>query len=281
MLIDSHCHIDFPDLAPHLGDILANMRLHGVTHALCVCVNIENFPKVRALAEENPNIYASVGVHPDYADVHDPCVEELVERASHPKVLAIGETGLDYFRLKGDMEWQRERFRRHIRASRKAGKPLIVHTRDAAADTLRIMAEENAAESGGIMHCFTENLDVAQQSLAMNFHISFSGIITFKNAVQVKEVARAVPLYRILIETDAPYLAPVPYRGKTNQPAYVKHVAEEIARLKGVSLEEVARQTTENFFKLFNLNSSVEHEKNPVRPEALSKGERGFYTSFN
>jgi TatD DNase family protein len=252
MLVDSHCHLDFPDLAANLDEILTNMRQCSVSHALCVCVNIENFPKVRALAEEHPNIYASVGVHPDYVDVLEPTVEELVELAAHPKVLAIGETGLDYFRLKGDLEWQRERFRRHIRAARKAGKPLIIHTREAAADTLRIMAEENAAEAGGIMHCFTENLDVAEQALAMNFHISFSGIVTFKNATQVKEVAGAVPLERILVETDAPYLAPMPHRGKINQPAYVKHVAEEIARLKGISLEEVARQTTQNFFKLFN-----------------------------
>lgn len=253
MLIDSHCHLDFPDLIGDLDEMLANMQQYGVSHALCVCVNIENFPKVRALAEEHSNLYASVGVHPDYADVSEPSVEELVELAAHPKVLAIGETGLDYFRLKGDLEWQRERFRRHIRAARKAAKPLIIHTRDAAPDTLRIMAEENAAETGGVMHCFTENLAVAKQALAMNFHLSFSGIVTFKNALQVKEVARAVPLERILIETDAPYLAPMPHRGKTNQPAYVKHVAEEIARLKNISLEEVAQQTTRNFFKLFRL----------------------------
>ncbi|MDP2829476.1 MAG: TatD family hydrolase [Sulfuricellaceae bacterium] len=253
MLVDSHCHLDFPDLAANLDEILANMQQYGVGHALCIGVNIESFPKVRALAEDHPNIYASVGVHPDYVDVIDPTIEELVELAAHPKVLAIGETGLDYFRLQGDLEWQRERFRRHIRAARTARKPLIIHTREAAADTLRIMAEENAAEVGGIMHCFTENLDVAEQALAMNFHISFSGIVTFKNAIQIKEVARAVPLERILVETDAPYLAPMPHRGKINQPAYVKHVAEEIARLKNISVEEVAQQTTRNFFKLFGL----------------------------
>lgn len=253
MLVDSHCHLDFPDLAANLDEILANMQQYGVSHALCIGVNIENFPKVRALAEDHPNIYASVGVHPDYVDVLDPSVEELVEFAAHPKVVAIGETGLDYFRLQGDLEWQRERFRRHIRAARMARKPLIIHTREAVADTLRIMAEENAAEIGGIMHCFTENLDAAEQALAMNFHISFSGIVTFKNAIQVKEVARAVPLERILVETDAPYLAPMPHRGKINQPAYVKHVAEEIARLKNISLEEVAQQTTQNFFNLFGL----------------------------
>jgi TatD DNase family protein len=254
MLVDSHCHLDFPDLAANLDDILANMRQYGVSYALCISVNLENFPKVLALAEAHSNIYASVGVHPDYEDVHEPTVDELVVLAAHPKVLAIGETGLDYYRLKGDLEWQRERFRRHIRAARKSGKPLIVHTREAAADTLRVMAEENAAEVGGIMHCFTETLEVAEQALAMNFHISFSGIVTFKNATQVKEVARAVPLERILIETDAPYLAPAPHRGKTNQPAYVKYVAEEIAKLKNISIEEVAKQTTDNFFSLMKLS---------------------------
>ncbi|MFA7239902.1 MAG: TatD family hydrolase [Sulfuricellaceae bacterium] len=253
MLIDSHCHLDSTDLDASLDEILANMRQYGVSHALSVSVLMENFSKLRALAEAHPNIYATVGVHPDYADVCDPSVEELVALAAHPKVVGIGETGLDYFRLKGDLEWQRERFRRHIRAARQTAKPLIIHTRDAAADTLRIMAEENAAEVGGIMHCFTENLDAANQALAMNFHISFSGIVTFKNAHQVKEVARAVPLERLLVETDAPFLAPAPHRGKPNQPAYVKHVAEEIARLRNISLEEVAQHTTRNFFKLFNL----------------------------
>lgn len=253
MLVDSHCHLDFPDLAANIEELLGNMQQYGVGHALCIAVNLENFPKVLALAEAHENIFASVGVHPDYEDVHEPTVDELVELAKHPKVLAIGETGLDYYRLKGDLEWQRERFRTHIRAARKAGKPLIIHTREAAADTLSIMAEEQAAEVGGIMHCFTENLEVAEQALALNFHISFSGIVTFKSATQVKEVARAVPLNRILVETDAPYLAPVPHRGKTNQPAYVKHVAEEIARLKGVEYEEVARQTTANFFALMQL----------------------------
>lgn len=253
MLVDSHCHLDFPDLAANLEELLGNMRQYDVGLALCIAVNLENFPKVLALAEAHKNIFASVGVHPDYEDIHEPTVAELVELAKHPKVLAIGETGLDYYRLKGDLEWQRDRFRTHIRAARKAGKPLIIHTREAAADTLRIMAEEKAAEVGGIMHCFTENLEVAEQALALNFHISFSGIVTFKSAMQVKEVARAVPLNRILVETDAPYLAPVPHRGKTNQPAYVKHVAEEIARLKGVEYEEIARQTTANFFALMKL----------------------------
>ncbi len=253
MLVDSHCHLDFPELAAKLDEILANMQQSGVGHALCISVNMENFPQVLALAEAHPNLYASVGVHPDYEDVHEPTVDDLAALASHPKVLAIGETGLDYYRLKGDLEWQRERFRIHIRAARKAGKPLVIHTREAAADTLRLMAEENAAAVGGIMHCFTENLEVAEQALAMNFHLSFSGIVTFKNAAQVKEVARATPLERILIETDSPYLAPSPHRGKINQPAYVKYVAEEIAKLKNIPIETVERETTRNFFALMKL----------------------------
>lgn len=238
-----------------MGDVLAQMRDNDVISALCVSVNLADFPQVLALAEQYPHIYASVGVHPDYEGVEDPDVGRLVELAQHPKVIAIGETGLDYFRLKGDLEWQRTRFRNHIRASRESGKPLIIHTREAAADTLRIMTEENAAEAGGVMHCFTESWEVAEAALAMGFYISFSGIVTFKNAKQLKEVAQRVPLERILIETDAPYLAPVPHRGKLNQPAYVKHVAEEIAALRGISLDEVARSTTENFARLFKLGS--------------------------
>ncbi|MEO7621442.1 MAG: TatD family hydrolase, partial [Gallionella sp.] len=230
--VDSHCHINFPDLVINIEDVLAQMRQNEVVSALCVSVNLADFPQVLALAEQYPHIYASVGVHPDYEDVEEPDVVRLVGLAMHPKVIAIGETGLDYYRLKGDLEWQRERFRTHIRAARASGKPLIIHTREAAADTLRIMAEENAAEASGVMHCFTESWEVAEAALAMNFYISFSGIVTFKNAKQLKEVAQRVPLERMLIETDSPYLAPVPYRGKLNQPAYVKHVAEEIARLR-------------------------------------------------
>ncbi len=253
MLVDSHCHLDFPELAANIDELLGNMRQNGVGHALCIGVNIEDFPKVLALAEAHANLYASVGVHPDYENAHEPTIDELAELARHPKVLAIGETGLDYYRLKGDLAWQRERFRTHIRAARQVGKPLIVHTREAAGDTLRLLEEEKAGETGGIMHCFTENLDVAQQALAMNFHISFSGIVTFKNATQVKEVARAVPLERILVETDSPYLAPAPHRGKINQPAFVRYVAEEIARIKDIETEEVMQQTTRNFFKLMKL----------------------------
>ena len=253
--VDSHCHLDFPELAENLPDVLAQMRHNDVIGALCVSVNLAGFPRVLALAEQHPNIFASVGVHPDYEGVEEPDVARLVELARHPKVIAIGETGLDYFRLKGDLEWQRTRFRNHIRAARECGKPLIIHTRDAAADTLRIMAEENAAEAGGVMHCFTETWEVAEAALALGFYISFSGIVTFKSAKQIKEVAQRVPLERILIETDAPYLAPAPHRGKLNQPAYVKHVAEEIAALRGISTEEAGRCTTENFMRLFKLKT--------------------------
>ena len=251
--VDSHCHIDFPDLSANIGEVLAQMRHSEVIGALCVSVNLADFPQVLALAELYPHIYASVGVHPDYEGVEEPDVARLVGLAQHPKVIAIGETGLDYFRLKGDLEWQRARFRTHIRAARASGKPLIIHTREAAADTLRIMAEEKASETGGVMHCFTETWEVAEAALAMGFYISFSGIVTFKNAKQLKEVAQRAPLERILIETDAPYLAPVPHRGKLNQPAYVKHVAAEIALLRGISLEEVGSTTTNNFARLFKL----------------------------
>ncbi len=254
MLVDSHCHLDFPELAGNLPEVLEVMRENGVAKALCVSVTLEDFPKVLALAERHEQLYASVGVHPDYPDLREPSVAELVELAQHPKVIAIGETGLDYYRLTGDLEWQRERFRVHIRAARKAAKPLIIHTRSAAADTLRLMQEEGAGEAGGVMHCFTESWEVARGALDMGFYISFSGIVTFKNARDLKEVARQVPLERLLVETDSPYLAPVPYRGKTNQPGWVRHVAEEIARLQGREFSEVAAGTTSNFFKLFNIN---------------------------
>jgi TatD DNase family protein len=251
MFIDSHCHLTFPDLAKDLDTILANMRANGVSHALSVCVELATFPQVLELAENNDNLYASVGVHPDYELETEPTQAELVQLAQHPKVVAIGETGLDYYRLTGNLDWQRERFRTHIRAARECGKPLIIHTRAAAADTLRIMKEEDAGNTGGVMHCFTENLQVAQAAIDLGFHISFSGILTFKNATLIKEVAQNIPLEKILIETDSPYLAPAPYRGKTNQPAYVKHVAEEIARLRNIPLEVVGAATSQNFMRLF------------------------------
>jgi TatD DNase family protein len=251
MLVDSHCHINFPELANNMDAVRQAMLDHHVGHALCVSVTLNKFPEVLAMAEAHSNIYASVGVHPDYEDEDAFTVEDLVRLAHHPKVIAIGETGLDYFRLTGDLEWQRERFRTHIRAAIKAGKPLIIHTRAAAEDTIRIMREENAQLIGGVMHCFTESLEVAWQAIELGFYISFSGIVTFKNAVALKEVAKIIPLDRILVETDSPYLAPIPFRGKINQPAYVKYVAEEVARLRGIPVEEVATATTKNFFELF------------------------------
>ena len=252
MLVDSHCHLDFPEIAGQLDSVLALMRENRVERALCVSVTLEDFPRVRGIAEAYPHIHASVGVHPDYEKVDAVSVAELLALADHPRVVAIGETGLDYFRLKGDLEWQRERFRTHIRAARECGKPLIIHTRAAAEDTLRIMREEGADKAGGVMHCFTESAEVARAAMDLGFYISFSGIVTFKNAKDIKAVAVEVPMAQMLVETDSPYLAPVPYRGRTNQPGYVKHVAEEIARLKELGFDEVCRVTTSNFYQLFN-----------------------------
>jgi TatD DNase family protein len=253
MFIDSHCHLNFPELAANLDQLLVNMQQHQVTHALCVSVELATFPEILQLAEQHPQLFASVGVHPDYEATLEPTLAELVRLANHPKVIAIGETGLDYFRLTGDLSWQRERFRTHIRAAREIAKPLIVHTRAAAADTLALMKAESAHEAGGVMHCFTENLDVALAAIDLNFYISFSGIVTFKNATTIKEVAKNIPLDRLLIETDSPYLAPVPHRGKLNQPAYVSHVAEEIAKLREISVAEVGRASSANFRRLFQL----------------------------
>ncbi len=233
------------------------MAENEVSHALCVSVDLPHFPSVLELAERHPNIYASVGVHPDYEDTPEPSVDDLIRLSDRPKIVAIGETGLDYYRLEGDLEWQRERFRTHIRASRATGKPLIIHTRAASEDTIRIMREEgagtNAGGAAGVMHCFTESLDVAKAAMEMGFYISFSGIVTFKSAKDLQAVAREVPLELMLIETDSPYLAPVPHRGKVNEPALVRHVAEYLATLKGVPLEQIAQQTTDNFFNLFKI----------------------------
>ena len=240
-----------------MPEILAKMAENRITHALCVSVDLPDFPQVLALAEQYPHIYASVGVHPDYEDTPEPSVDQLVELANHPKIIAIGETGLDYYRLEGDLEWQRERFRTHIKASRITRKPLIIHTRAASEDTIRIMREEGAGTDkggvAGVMHCFTESLEVAEAALEMGFYISFSGIVTFKSAKDLQAVARAVPLERILIETDSPYLAPVPHRGRMNEPGFVCHVAEYLATLKDVPLSQFADQTTSNFFNLFNV----------------------------
>jgi len=257
MLVDSHCHLDFPDLANRLPEVLQRMQDNQVGLAVCIGVNLEDFPKVLALAENEPRLYATVGVHPEYTDVEEPDEDRLVALASHPKVIAIGETGLDYYWQKDKPEWQRDRFRTHIRAARCAGKPLVVHTRDSAADTLRVLKEEGAETVGGVMHCFTENWEIASLALDLGFYLSFSGIVTFKNAAIVKEVASKCPLDRLLVETDSPYLAPAPYRGKPNEPAYVRYVAEEIARLRSLEIEAIHQATTDNFFSLFT------HAKRP------------------
>jgi TatD DNase family protein len=257
MFVDSHCHLDFPELRDDLPQVLDAMRDHRVTHALCIGVEMDAWPGVHALALAHPNLYASVGVHPDYEDLAEPGVDLLVAHAHERKVVAIGETGLDYYRLTGDLEWQRTRFRTHIRAAREAKRPLVIHTRAAADDTIAIMREERAFEAGGVMHCFTETWDVAERALDLGFHISFSGIVTFRNAIALKDVARRVPLSRMLIETDSPYLAPVPHRGKRNQPAWVHHVAEEIAALREMPVEDVARATSDNFFRLFGIDRHV------------------------
>ncbi len=253
LLVDSHCHLDFPDFKGREEELLDAMQTNGVGWALVAGVTLERFPDVLALVERFSNLYAAVGVHPDTRDGIEADEEALIRLAAHPKVVAIGETGLDYYRLEGDLEWQRERFRTHIRAARRCGKPLIIHTREAAADTLRILEEEGEGKVSGVFHCFTETRSVAEAALALGFHISISGIVTFKNALQIKEVASFVPLDRLLVETDAPYLAPVPHRGKLNHPALVRHVAEEVAKLRDIDIDYLAQATTANFRRLFNI----------------------------
>jgi TatD DNase family protein len=261
MFIDSHCHLDFPEFQTRLPEVLSNMAACKVSHALCVSVDIPDFPNVRKLAEDYPHLYASVGVHPDYEDTPEPSFEFLVEQAKHPKIVAIGETGLDYYRM-GErsyesMEWQRDRFRTHIRASLASQKPLIIHTRSSSVDTLKILKEEGADQIGGVMHCFTESTEVAIAAMEMGFYISFSGIVTFKSAKDLQDTCKYVPLDRMLIETDSPYLAPIPYRGKTNEPAWVSKVGEFIADLKGVSVQNLAAQTSNNFFQCFHIDRSL------------------------
>ena len=252
MFVDSHCHVDFPKLIQQMPEILQRMQTNQVSHALCVSVNLPDWPALIALVEQYDALWASVGVHPDYEDTVEPTVQELVSRSAHPRVVAIGETGLDYFRLSGDLAWQRERFRCHMRAARECQLPLIIHTRSAAEDTLRLMREEGAEQVGGVLHCFTESWEVAQAAMDMNFYISFSGIVTFKTALALQEVAKRVPLDRLLIETDSPYLAPVPFRGKLNDPSKVIHVAEKIAELRNCTLKKIEEASTSNFFNLFN-----------------------------
>ncbi|UCG99132.1 MAG: TatD family hydrolase [Burkholderiales bacterium] len=253
MFVDSHCHLAFPELAGDIDGVLARMAAAGVGRVLSVCTRLDEFERIHSLALRDERVFASAGVHPDTVGVEEPTVSRLVDLATRPRVIAIGETGLDYYRLTEPLEWQRERFRVHIRAAREAGKPLIIHTRAASADTLRIMREERAAEAGGVMHCFTETLEVAQAAIEMGFFVSFSGIVTFRNARELQAVARALPLQRLLIETDAPYLAPVPFRGRTNEPAFVPHVAAKLAELQGTTIDAVETATSENFLLCFKL----------------------------
>lgn len=256
-LVDSHCHLDRLDLSKYDNDLsnaITAAQAEGVERFLCVSIDFENFPAVLKTAEDFDSIYASVGVHPNEEGREEPTVEKLVELAKHDKVIAIGETGLDFFRSEGDTEWQKERFRTHIRAAKITRKPLIIHCREAREDTLKIMREENAHEVGGIMHCFVEDLETAKAAIEMGFYISFSGIVTFNSAKELQEVARVVPDEWFMIETDSPYLAPVPFRGKPNQPLYVKHVAEKLAELRGDSVESIAQKSWNNFNRLFNLN---------------------------
>jgi TatD DNase family protein len=249
--VDSHCHLSFPELAADIDGVLARMRAAGVHAAVNICTTLEEFEAVYGLAVAQPDIWSTVGVHPDTQSGREPTVDLLLELARRPKIVAIGETGLDYYRLSEPLEWQRARFRTHIRAARAAKLPLVIHTRASAEDTLRIMREEGAEEPGGVMHCFTETVDVARAALGLGFYISFSGIVTFKNARELQAVAVEVPLERILIETDSPYLAPVPMRGKTNEPSFVPHVAAKLADLRGISVETVATAATANTYQLF------------------------------
>ena len=256
MYVDSHCHLTFPELHQRIDAIRAEMAAAQVERALCICTTLEEFPAVHALAMRYDNFWSTVGVHPDNEGVAEPSLDDLVDRAALPRVVAIGETGLDYYRLNGrsieQMAWQRERFRVHIEAARCTGLPLVVHTRSASDDTLALLREADGPVRG-VFHCFTETREVARAALDLGFLISFSGILTFRSAKELQEVAREVPLDRCLIETDSPYLAPVPYRGKTNSPAYVPHVAAQLAALKGLPVEDVARATRENFERLFKL----------------------------
>jgi len=251
MYIDSHCHINFPELNQKIDEVLKNMESNKISHALCVSVTLDKINEILNLTKQYSNIYASVGVHPDYEDIKEPDIDTLFKYSKEEKVVAIGETGLDYFRLKGDLSWQRDRFRTHIQAAIKSKLPLIIHTRNAQDDTISIMKDEGANSATGVMHCFTESYDMAKKAIDLGFYISFSGIITFKNAETLRETVKKIPIENILIETDSPYLAPVPNRGKLNEPSNVKYVAEKIAELKGISIEDVAEITTNNFFKLF------------------------------
>lgn len=258
MYVDSHCHIHFPAFSGRIAEVLSGMKKNGVSHALIVSISLDDIPDVLRLAEQYPHLYAAVGVHPASQKSRQPDVETLVEYARHPKVVAIGETGLDYHHVKGDRKWQFERFRIQIRASRACGKPLVIHAREAADDVIRILKEEKAGTDtggfGGIMHCFNETLPVARAAMDMGFYISFSGVVTYPNARELQHVARLIPMDRLLIETDSPYLAPQSIRGKQNEPAYVTEVAAQLARIKGVSAARIAEASSRNFFRLFGLS---------------------------
>src|SRR3990167_550824 len=264
-LVDSHCHLDQLDLTDYQNDLakaLLFAKEQGVQHFLCVCITLKDLPKMLQMIQPYANVHASVGLHPNEQDIEsEPSADDLIALMQYKKIIAVGETGLDYYRSSGDVEWQRMRFRQHIQAAKETGKPLIVHSRQAKEDTLRILREENAKEVGGVLHCFTEDMPMALQAMELNFYISFSGIVTFQNAKEIQYVAKHMPLDRMLIETDSPYLAPVPYRGKSNQPAYVRYVAECIARLREVDVTMIAEHTTRNFFKLFRLGSVVSDDK--------------------
>lgn len=256
MLIDSHCHLDRIDLSPYENDFSCFMQAAAeqqIEHLLCIAIDLESYPAMLELVDGFQQISVTVGVHPNVQDCKDPSVDELIALGQPDKVIGIGETGLDYFRSEGDLSWQHQRLRNHINAAKALKKPLIIHTREAKKDTLRILKEEGAGEVGGIIHCFTEDWEFAQQAMDLNFYISFSGIVTFNNATAIKEVAKKIPADRFLIETDSPYLAPVPFRGRPNYPTYVRYVAEQIAELRGVSVNKIADLSTQNFYDLFKL----------------------------
>ncbi len=260
MIVDSHCHLDQLDLTPfsgNLNNVLLAAEALGVEYFLNVCIDLANFPAVLAIAQQYPNVAASFGIHPNEILAAEPTMEELLRLADQPSVIAIGETGLDYFRTPVASHWQQERFRQHIQLARQLHKPLIIHTRDAGDDTIRILREERAAEVGGVLHCFTDTYEIAKQGIDLNFYISFSGIVTYKNALALQQLAQQLPLERLLIETDSPYLAPAPYRGKPNYPGYVRYVAEKIALLRNLDIAEVAAVTTTNFYQLFNLRKAL------------------------
>ena len=259
MFIDSHCHLDRIDLTPYNNDFdqfVKQARAQQIQHMLCIAIDLESYPDMLSLVEPYPDISLSVGVHPNVREGREPTVEDLLMLADHPKIIAIGETGLDYFHSKGDLEWQHQRFKNHIAVAKNLHKPLIIHTREAGHDALTVLRDEGAEQVGGVIHCFTEDWAYAEKALDLNFYISFSGIVTFKNALAIKEVAQKVPADRFLIETDSPYLAPVPYRGKPNYPTYVRHVAEHIAELRSTSIEEIAELSKSNFQRLFGLGES-------------------------